>query len=320
MRTILMTAALATASGCSLLFQDHLRDGVSGYDARDEPRCSESKGWAVLDGIFAGMGLMSVVLGAADDTLPDGDKTAYIIGGALDMIVHGASAMTGAGWANDCQQAYRIWNEEPAGQSGYDEEARAAFAKQHSTNQRNDPQLASEFWCGSEGCTTEEVSCAGQCQPRRAAWCARGEDGFYVCAPTRDWCTRTTQKDRREFSDCLERFPGQPGGVRVESRLPRRAEKPKPAPPRGHFCAASSSDPRAGLCARMKEDCVRARDAAVVAVGDLGECALVERAWCFVDPAKGERCTPTVEACTGVQTRAMAVAAPAVVPECAEVE
>jgi hypothetical protein len=60
---------------------------------------------------------------------------------------------------------------------------------------------------------------------------------------------------------------------------------------RGFFCAAA---PTTGFCSREKADCGTARDAAVAAVPDLSECALVENAFCF-DGEK--RCFPTAEIC-----------------------
>ena len=79
---------------------------------------------------------------------------------------------------------------------------------------------------------------------------------------------------------------------------------PKPAVPadnpRGYFCATS---PSGGLCTRQKADCARARDAAVGAVPDLAECALVETAWCF-DAAGIERCWPSTDGCAVGRERA----------------
>lgn len=68
---------------------------------------------------------------------------------------------------------------------------------------------------------------------------------------------------------------------------------PKPAPPRGYFCATSATS---GLCAREKTDCETAREAALSAVPDLAACAIVESAHCF-DREGRERCFPTAELC-----------------------
>jgi len=62
---------------------------------------------------------------------------------------------------------------------------------------------------------------------------------------------------------------------------------------RGFYCAASAS---AGFCAREKADCVTARDAALAAVPEIGECVLVETAHCF-DADGRERCFPIAELC-----------------------
>lgn len=69
--------------------------------------------------------------------------------------------------------------------------------------------------------------------------------------------------------------------------------------PRGHFCATSPSNVAAGLCAREKTDCERARGAALGAVPDMGACTLTEKAWCFDAGPGDERCSPTVETCAG---------------------
>lgn len=61
----------------------------------------------------------------------------------------------------------------------------------------------------------------------------------------------------------------------------------------GFFCSSSPANPTAGFCTRAKAECQRTRDAAIVGVADLAECALTEKAWCL-----GERCFTTFDACT----------------------
>jgi hypothetical protein len=98
---------------------------------------------------------------------------------------------------------------------------------------------------------------------------------------------------------------------RDEKRKARHVEEPPV--PRGFFCSSSPTVADAGLCVRDKAECQRARDAAIVGVADLTECALVERAFCY-----GDHCAPTVEACTAM--RARSVGSDGTAPECADSE
>jgi len=59
------------------------------------------------------------------------------------------------------------------------------------------------------------------------------------------------------------------------------------------FCTISPTVPVASFCAREHDDCDRAKDAASVGVGDMGECVLVEVVWCFAK----HRCAATKESC-----------------------
>lgn len=65
---------------------------------------------------------------------------------------------------------------------------------------------------------------------------------------------------------------------------------------------------------------MRARDAALGAVGDLSACALVETAWCYEDPETGERCAPVKESCDALHARTFADVAPGIASECVEKE
>jgi hypothetical protein len=97
-----------------------------------------------------------------------------------------------------------------------------------------------------------------------------------------------------------------------EARAKEKAKPPVIAP-RGFFCASSPSNADAGLCVREKDECQRARDAALAGVADLSECALTERAFCF-----GDRCAPTNEACAAM--RARVVGPDGTADECADSE
>lgn len=85
-----------------------------------------------------------------------------------------------------------------------------------------------------------------------------------------------------------------------EARGTKRVAKKKQEAPatvpataqRGFFCSSSASNQAAGFCARAKAECQRTRDAAIIGVGDLAECALTETSWCL-----GERCFPSSDGC-----------------------
>lgn len=104
-----------------------------------------------------------------------------------------------------------------------------------------------------------------------------------------------------------------------ERHAPQRREPPSPPPssptpnvqPRGFFCTASSASATAGFCTRIKSDCNRTRSIALGAVPDLGECTLIESAFCF-DAGSGneeERCAPSEDSC-GAQRTAVRSSSP----------
>ena len=71
------------------------------------------------------------------------------------------------------------------------------------------------------------------------------------------------------------------------------------APPRGFYCASSSSVADAGFCTRDKVACITAHDAVVASVADIGDCTLVESAWCFGDG----RCSPNHDVCNDQRSK-----------------
>lgn len=105
--------------------------------------------------------------------------------------------------------------------------------------------------------------------------------------------------DAHHFADCetkgvVEQLIHTEVEKRIRAGVPARFDATaKEIQPRGHFCASSTNT---GFCARERADCVTARDAAIAAIPDIGECALVETAHCF-DSAGRERCFPTTEIC-----------------------
>lgn len=148
------------------------------------------------------------------------------------------------------------------------------------------------------------------CGPRIVSSTPRSITMTNVNAATVEEATRSAQYHCEQYGRDAELVPdSNPDGAATfkcvddqeaidARRAARSATAVKPvaatAPTqRGHFCAISTT---VGLCARDKADCTAARDAAVAAVADLGECVLVETAHCF-DVDGRERCFPTAEQC-----------------------
>lgn len=227
-------------------------------------------------------------------------KTAWIVGGIVDVLIHGGSALSGYRWAGECREAYAVW-EQSATVAPQDDERREQLAKQFATNPTNNPDEAAAFWCGrGYRCTAEESTCPGSCRPRELAWCALTDRGF-VCGRDRSSCLgHVDQSGARPKGECVERraalWAGPPT-PKTPAEAPAAAAPPAPAKPRGHFCTTSAAQPGASLCAREKADCQAARDAATAVVADLAECTLTETAHCFEAEGR-ERCFPTADACT----------------------
>jgi len=72
------------------------------------------------------------------------------------------------------------------------------------------------------------------------------------------------------------------------------------------YCASSPTEHRASMCSRDKADCDRARGVAIAVIEDLAACAPTDAAICFDDPATGQRCAATLEACIAQRDAAMA--------------
>jgi hypothetical protein len=301
MAVVVMLVGL-TSSGCSWWLQSRLPGGLDGYQVSAEPpRCSTSKGWPVLDGVFAGLQLVSLAV-VATDTEPIENRNAVIIGNIAWAIVHTASALTGARGVDECRQAYDEW---AAVNSGGRDQERRRLALELAGNPWNDPRRARAFWCaaGSGDCVVDETACIeGSCSRSETAWCAVGKRGF-VCQKTVAGCSAVRYGRRAwNLTECVERRPGllhvppeQPGSA-PPAAGPDPSTPPASPAPRGFHCASSAARPAAGFCTRETADCQRARDAALASVTDLGECQIVEAAFCYAAPS-GERCAPTMEAC-----------------------
>lgn len=293
-RWFVVVTWIVGATGCSWLFHDRLSGGLADYEPRSEPRCSTAHTWVVLDGVFAGLGALSLIgglLSKEDDSI----RTEFVVGGALDLVIHGASAFTGKHWINQCREAHAIWNDDGSNiVTASDENERRRLARQFSSNPKEDPANASAFWCGErQRCTTQELTCTGMCEARQKAWCAETDLG-HLCSLTRGGCVAQVQASGAvQRVECTERE----AGLWKQDGLPSPTSSPSSsADPRGYFCASSPTSP-AGICAREKADCERARDAILAAVADLARCSLIETVHCYT-AAGSERCLDTAERCT----------------------
>jgi len=303
-----LLAVMTSATGCAWLFQDRLhRESLS----ESQPRCSTSNGWAVSDGVIAALNVAGVAVTAFEDTLEN--RSVVITSGIISAIIHSASAVTGVSWARECRQAYEDWNASGAGLSMDAGQERRQGGLELAGNRRNDPRRARAFWCAEDGdCVVDQTTCGDGCTRREAAWCSDSPGGF-VCRMTRDGClaVRYSRRDQN-MGECVEWRPGLAGTPEPPPRGAAPAgpapATPAPAPPRGFFCSISASKPTAGFCTREKAACQHARDAAPAEVADLGECGLVETAFCYTTGGS-ERCAPTMEACAERASSAAGVTA-----------
>lgn len=98
---LLLVATLMT-SGCAWLFMDKPAEG---YSRHEEPQCSESVGWSVLDGVFAVGNGVGIIAAIADESIPAQDKGPLIAISAIGAVIHLASAAMASGWASKCRNA-----------------------------------------------------------------------------------------------------------------------------------------------------------------------------------------------------------------------
>ncbi len=111
MRNLLIVALLAIG-GCSWIFMEHL---PSHYSATtDEPRCTATRGFAIVDGLSVAADLAVGVESAIYVSIANSsgvtaiDPTPGYAGIALALgfaLLHAMSASSGAGWARECEDA-----------------------------------------------------------------------------------------------------------------------------------------------------------------------------------------------------------------------
>ncbi len=292
LRVVLITTMLCA---CSWAFQDHLQPEYSG---KSEPVCSTGGGLAVMDIILGALDIAGGVLYDSDSSNRDGGEV--LVGNLIEGGLFLASASTGFGWAHECGAARERWT---AAQKPSDRpELPVALGR----DPNDDPARTWSYWCGSDArCTADRARCHGDCQEVPGAFCIvyrrRDRQGdWFACGDTADACA-VQRPDGYDFGSCIFQR------AKLEQPAPvvGQPAKAEPAPPRGFFCAVSSSG---GLCAREKKDCQTARDAALATVDDLDECTLVETAWC-----SGDRCVPSKDDCDALVQREGSGA-----PECVE--
>ena len=278
---MLRIVAIVTLSGCS---SATVRGNLDSRRPRGQ-QCA-TRGAPVVDLLAAAVGIAAAITfgrgctqacESGTEGSPDvGDRMVQGIAlGATALF--GVSGAYGFGAIGTCENALEK-KSHPV-----DQQARRA-----APNRTNDPKNANAFWCDVDGtCFTASAACAAECKSRERAWCAP-ISGRFVCGADRRRCVLIVAESR-ELSDgeCIERRAEM--WTRQQSAATESA--PETSMPRGFVCAQSRKQPAADTCAREKRDCDAARDAAIAAVSDLGECSVVETAHCFDNNEREQRRT-----------------------------
>lgn len=209
-------------SGCALLFQESLSANYS--PRKSEPYCSTSAGWPIVDMVF-GASNAALAIGAAGiepetsgyeevDQEANTRRTAYIVSGVAGALIHGISAATGFGWANECKEArekraaYLEQKDERAEQDARiqrarlerqlvrERAARRARDDEGDDESEEEDEAGNGFFCSSASCSRDAESCdAGRSQDEQpcvaspTAFCFGG-GRFRVCRTTLAACER----------------------------------------------------------------------------------------------------------------------------------
>lgn len=243
MRTIrvgLALAVLITTSGCTWLFQDSLRGGYESYERRSEPNCSTTFGWTLLDTGFGLLGVGQLGAGLSGESVAGLSPAELSLSGLVDIVIHGASAITGLVWRSECEHAYRDWEGTAVDPTAVDPtverlkreadaEERAAraeqalIAKQRRESTRNPTPQPRGFYCSSSPsnptagmCTRDKSDCesahgvavaAGAaldpCVLVEVAYCFRSDD-VDRCAPSIDACDAQHATTGPDAPGCVE--------------------------------------------------------------------------------------------------------------------
>lgn len=188
---------------CAWVFQSHL---PSNHDPDFEPICSDSNGWAVVDGVFATLNAIGIIGAAGDDQIADDEKTAYILGGILGGIVHIASAASGTTWAGECRDARADFVARRRQQSAFEAEQarREAIRRDHAEREAAKQQREQEereraaiaprgYFCSSSPSDASVGFCV-----REKAECEKTRDLSIGALPDLTTCTLT------ETAFCIE--------------------------------------------------------------------------------------------------------------------
>lgn len=116
----LIIILVVSTSGCGYLFID----GPGRTSAKRAPHCSDSKGWVVVDGVFAGLNALMAISAAAanaeaaDDPALEGPGAVVVLSGAVWAAVHTLAAISGSAKVDRCRAAWadhEDWLEEQEG-------------------------------------------------------------------------------------------------------------------------------------------------------------------------------------------------------------
>ena len=239
-RSVVVMLVLATqVSGCAWLFQDKVPSGYDGSRARAEPRCSTGSGWAAIDGVFAVLSGLGAIAAASDDTEPN--QSAYVLSSAGWALIHGASALSGVGWASECRKAYAAWNSE-------DEPDVTTARSARTTSQPQRPLPPPDV--------EDEPTVVARTPPARAAAAALPVPRGFFCAtsisiPTAALCTREKDACLAGRHAILGAVPDLGACTLVETA----------------FCFDAGSGDETERCAPTEPSCVAQRDAASPSLG-----------------------------------------------------
>ena len=105
-------ATLLLVNSCSWIFMEHVS---SDYDGRSEPRCTATRGWALLDGVGLLVDLLAIGFEASQQN-PSGGQIAL---NAADGGFALASMLTGLHWASTCDDARELFDSDAAAPGEY---------------------------------------------------------------------------------------------------------------------------------------------------------------------------------------------------------
>lgn len=214
MRVVVISALVS--SGCSLLLQDSLPDGLSSYSASAEPVCSTSPALPVIDTVITTLDVLGLAL-----TLNRDSDSGLVALGVAETALFAVSSLVGFSRARDCSTAWDEWrardladggrtirtesDDERADRLAAEGERRRIAAQRRAERISEAPTAANQprgFYCT----TSASSPAAGLCA-REKADCARTRDAAVVavsdltaCTLVESaWCVTLTAGDERCF-------------------------------------------------------------------------------------------------------------------------